>query len=223
MPRRDRDRRQQRCARAGGAAARLPAVHDDLVQRDFTAPAPDGVWVTDITEHPTGQGELYCRAIKDLFSNRIVGYALDERMTAQLAVTALRTAVARRQPTGVVVIHSDRWRRLSSLRVACAALVVVGTVKGESDLRVGVLGGARASLPGGGRSAAHGHCCSGGAARRLEHPRSRWGLADWLAVAPTEAQSPVGAGYDGRHSPRSASPRTSAASCRAAFSACSVA
>ncbi len=43
-----------------------------------------------------GQGKLYCCAIKDLFSNRIVGYALDERMTAQLALTALRTAVARR-------------------------------------------------------------------------------------------------------------------------------
>ncbi len=79
------------------------------MQRDFTASAPTHqVWVTDITEHPTGEGTLYCCAIKDLFSNRIVGYALDERMTAQLAVTALRTAVARRQPTGVVVVHSDR-------------------------------------------------------------------------------------------------------------------
>ena len=84
------------------------AVHDDLVQRDFTAPAADRVWVTDITEHFAGQGKLYCCAIKDLFSNRIVGYALDERMTAQLAVTALRTVVARRQPDGVVVVHSDR-------------------------------------------------------------------------------------------------------------------
>ena len=85
-----------------------PAVHDDLVQRDFTAQRPDQVWVTDITEHLTAEGKLYCCAIKDLFSNRIVGYALDERMTAELAVTALRTAVARRQPDGVVVVHSDR-------------------------------------------------------------------------------------------------------------------
>ena len=78
------------------------------MQRDFTASAPDKVWVTAITEHPTAEGKLYCCAIKDLFNNRIVGYALDERMTAQLAVTAMRTAVARRQPTGVVVVHSDR-------------------------------------------------------------------------------------------------------------------
>jgi putative transposase len=83
-------------------------VHDDLVQRQFNAPAPDVVWVTDITEHPTVEGKLYCCAIKDLFSNRIVGYALDERMTAKLAVSALRAAIARRQPNGTVVVHSDR-------------------------------------------------------------------------------------------------------------------
>ena len=88
-----------------------PAVHDDLVQRDFSASAPDEVWVTDITEHPTAEGNLYCCAIKDLFSNRIVGYALDERMTAALAVSALRAAIARRQPAGTVVVHSDRGSR----------------------------------------------------------------------------------------------------------------
>ena len=54
-----------------------PAVHDDHVQRDFTAQRPDQIWVTDITEHPTAEGKLYCCAFKDLFSNRIVGYALD--------------------------------------------------------------------------------------------------------------------------------------------------
>ena len=71
-----------------------PAVHDDLVQRVFSAPAPDVVWLTDITEHGTVEGKLYCCAIKDVFSNRIVGYAIDERMTANLAVTALRSAIA---------------------------------------------------------------------------------------------------------------------------------
>ena len=52
-----------------------PAVHDDLVQRNFTAPAPDQVWLTDITEHRTEEGKLYACAIKDVCSNRIVGYA----------------------------------------------------------------------------------------------------------------------------------------------------
>jgi putative transposase len=91
-----------------------PAVHDDLVQRNFTAVRLDAVWLTDITEHPTTEGTLYCCAIKDLCSNRIVGYAIDERMTAQLAVRALRTAIARRQPTDTVVVHSDRGSQFRS-------------------------------------------------------------------------------------------------------------
>ena len=91
-----------------------PAVHDDLVQRVFTAPAPDVVWLTDITEHATTEGKLYCCAIKDVFSNRIVGYAIGERMTAQLATSALRSAVARRQPRGTVVVHSDRGGQFRS-------------------------------------------------------------------------------------------------------------
>jgi putative transposase len=94
-----------------------PAVHDDLVQRVFSAPAPDQVWLTDITEHATSEGRLYCCAIKDVFSNRIVGYAIDERMTAQLVVSALRSAVARRQPNGTVVVHSDRGGQFRSRAV----------------------------------------------------------------------------------------------------------
>jgi putative transposase len=91
-----------------------PAVHDDLVQRDFTAPAPDRVWLTDITEHPTAEGKLYACCLKDVFSNRIVGYATSDRMTAELATQALRQAVARRQPTGTLVVHSDRGGQFRS-------------------------------------------------------------------------------------------------------------
>ena len=91
-----------------------PPVHDDLVRRDFTAPAPDVVWLTDITEHPTLEGKLYCCSIKDVFSNRIVGYALAERMTAQLAVSALRSAIARRKPSGTVIVHADRGGQFRS-------------------------------------------------------------------------------------------------------------
>jgi putative transposase len=85
-----------------------PAVHDDLVQRNFTASTLDAVWLTDITEHPTGEGKLYVCSIKDLCSNRIVGYAINDRMTAQLAISALRSAIARRQPDRTVIVHSDR-------------------------------------------------------------------------------------------------------------------
>ena len=48
-----------------------PPVHDDLVGRDFTADAPNQLWLSDITEHHTGEGKLYVRAVKDVFSNRI--------------------------------------------------------------------------------------------------------------------------------------------------------
>ncbi|HEX3960617.1 MAG TPA: IS3 family transposase [Trebonia sp.] len=85
-----------------------PPVHDDLVARDFTAASPDRTWLTDITEHPTAGGKLYLCAIKDIYSNRIVGYSMDSRMTAGLAVSALRNAIALRSPEGTVVVHSDR-------------------------------------------------------------------------------------------------------------------
>lgn len=84
-----------------------PPVHDDLVLRDFTATRPDQLWLTDITEHWTDEGKLYLCAIKDVHSNRIVGYSLDSRMTADLAVAALRNAVALREPLGTT-LHSDR-------------------------------------------------------------------------------------------------------------------
>ena len=56
-----------------------PPVHDDLVHKVFTADAPDRLWLTDITEHPTAEGKLYLCAIKDVYSNRIVGYSIDSR------------------------------------------------------------------------------------------------------------------------------------------------
>jgi putative transposase len=119
-----------RKGRRGSGKTPGPAVHDDLVQRDFSAQRPNQVWVTDITEHPTAEGKLYCCLIKDLFSNRIVGYALDERMTAQLAVTALRTAVVRRQPKNVVIVHSDRGSqfRARSFRAVLTAAGLRGSM-----------------------------------------------------------------------------------------------
>jgi transposase InsO family protein len=84
-----------------------PPVHDDLVLRDFTATAPNELWLTDITEHPTAEGKLYLCAIKDACSRRIVGYSIDSRMTAALAVNALRNALALRGHVEAIV-HSDR-------------------------------------------------------------------------------------------------------------------
>ena len=100
--------------RRGSGKTPGPAVHDDLVCRSFTAGFLDEVWLTDITEHPTAEGKLYICSIKDLCSNRIVGWAIDERMTKQLAIAALRMAIARRQPVGTVVVHSDRGSQFRS-------------------------------------------------------------------------------------------------------------
>ncbi|QYB00212.1 IS3 family transposase (plasmid) [Rhodococcus sp. USK10] len=90
-----------------------PPVHDDHVQRKFTAPRPNQLWLTDITEHRTGTGNLYLCAIKDVYSNRIVGYSIDSRMKASLAVSALRMSISRREPEGTVV-HSDRGSQFRS-------------------------------------------------------------------------------------------------------------
>ncbi|WP_157233510.1 IS3 family transposase [Kibdelosporangium phytohabitans] len=85
-----------------------PPVHDDLVRRDFTAAAPNRLWLADITEHRTAEGKLYLCAVKDACSNRIVGYSIDSRMTSRLAVTALTNAFARRGDTAGCVVHTDR-------------------------------------------------------------------------------------------------------------------
>jgi transposase InsO family protein len=114
-----------RKGRRGSGKRPGPAVFDDHVQRDFTAAAPNTRWLTDITEHPTDEGKVYCCAIKDLFAGRIVGYAIGERMTADLAVTALRAAIARRQPDGVVVVHADRGSQFRA-RSFRAVLVAAG-------------------------------------------------------------------------------------------------
>jgi putative transposase len=84
-----------------------PPVHDDLVLREFTAPTPNRLWLTDITEHPTVEGKLYLCAVKDACSKRIVGYSIGDRMTSELAVNALRNAVALRGSVEAIV-HSDR-------------------------------------------------------------------------------------------------------------------
>ncbi len=101
-----------------------PAVHDDLctvtgengrVTHEFTAEAPNQLWLTDITEHrTTTEGKLYLCAIKDVFSNRIVGYSIDSRMKSSLAVNALENAVAMRGDVAGCVVHSDRGSQFRS-------------------------------------------------------------------------------------------------------------
>ena len=100
-----------------------PPVHDDLcavvdkhgvTRHEFNAEAPNELWLTDITEHRTGEGKLYLCAIKDVYSNRIVGYSIDSRMKSRLAVAALNNAVARRGDVAGCVVHSDRGSQFRS-------------------------------------------------------------------------------------------------------------
>ena len=95
-----------------------PPVHDDHVQRNFTANRPNQLWLTDIsppgacrgrcpTEHRTDEGKIYLCAIKDIYSNKIVGYSIDSRMKASLAVAAARNAISQRDVAGTI-LHSDR-------------------------------------------------------------------------------------------------------------------
>jgi len=100
-----------------------PPVHDDLcavtdakgrLRHEFTADAPNELWLADITEHRTTEGKLYVCAIKDVYSNRIVGYSIDSRMKSRLAVVALNHAVARRGDVAGCVLHTDRGSQFRS-------------------------------------------------------------------------------------------------------------
>jgi putative transposase len=110
-----------------------PAVHDDLLDRQCCAQARNDVWLTDITEHRTDEGKLYLCAIKDVFSNRVVGYSIDSRMKASLAVAVLDHAIATRS-SGQTIVHSDRgsqggFNRWSQHRLGEAKCIVRWTLR----------------------------------------------------------------------------------------------
>ena len=97
-----------------------PPVHDDLVQRVFSAERPNELWLADITEHPTGEGKLYLCAVKDVYSGRIVGYSIQSRMKARLAVDALNSAAARRGNVAGCILHSDRGSQFRARKLVRA-------------------------------------------------------------------------------------------------------
>jgi putative transposase len=61
------------------------ATEEDLVSRRFDVEAPDRLWLTDITEHPTGEGKLYCAAVMDAYSRRVIGWSIDTRQDTDLS------------------------------------------------------------------------------------------------------------------------------------------
>ena len=90
------------------------AVHQDLVQRRFVAAGPDLLWCTDITEHPTRAGKVYCAAVLDVFTRQVVGWSIADHMRSELVVDALHMATWRRRPEPGTVVHSDRGSQYTS-------------------------------------------------------------------------------------------------------------
>jgi putative transposase len=89
-------------------------VAPNLLDRDFTTERPDTAWVSDITYLWTRQGWMYLAIIVDLYSRKVVGWSLAERMTAALVCNALDAAVRLRRPEPGLTFHSDRGSQYAS-------------------------------------------------------------------------------------------------------------
>ena len=100
-------RRRRRPAVIGATAA-------DLVDRNFIRTEPDQLWLTDITEHRTREGKIYCAVVLDVFSRRVVGWSIDSSPTSGLVTSALGMAIGNRRPTNGTVIHSDQGTQFTS-------------------------------------------------------------------------------------------------------------
>ena len=86
----------------------------DLVDRQFNRDGPNELWVTDITEHPTREGKVYCAVVLDTFSRRVVGWSVDSSQTATLVTNALGMAIHNREPPAGAIIHSDHGTQFTS-------------------------------------------------------------------------------------------------------------
>jgi putative transposase len=101
----------------GRTTVRVPGVRvcEDLVDRAFMAAAPDRLWVADITYLRTWEGWLYLVAVQDVYSRRIVGWAMDSHMRTELVTDALQMALTRRRPAPGLIWHSDQGSQFVSL------------------------------------------------------------------------------------------------------------
>jgi transposase InsO family protein len=89
-------------------------VSENVLNREFTATKPNEKWAMDLTYIATGEGWLYLALVVDLFSRRIVGWAMDATMTSRLVVDALSLAVGRRGAVAGLIAHSDRGSQYAS-------------------------------------------------------------------------------------------------------------
>ncbi len=108
----------------------------DLVNRDFTRDGPNQLWMTDITEHPTAEGRIFCCAVLDAWSRRIVGWSVDTRATTAMVNSALSMAIEKRGDAEL--IHTDHGPQFTSWtfsqKVRSAGLIQsIGTVGDAFD------------------------------------------------------------------------------------------
>jgi putative transposase len=107
--------RRRRATPVGRPAHRAATTAPDLVRRDFSAAAPDRLWVADITDLPTLEGPLHLAAIVDAWSRRVVGWSMADHLRTSLVLAALDAALAARDPAPGLVHHSDRGTQYTSL------------------------------------------------------------------------------------------------------------
>lgn len=110
----------------------LPAPHDDLVKRQFSAATPNRVWFCDITQHRARDGWVYCAAVIDAHSRLVVGWSIGDHLRSELVVDALEMARWQRKPAPGTIVHSDRGAqgefKWSSQRFGCVVIVSVRRV-----------------------------------------------------------------------------------------------
>jgi putative transposase len=169
----------------------------DLVQRRFAADAPNRLWLADLTYVPTSEGWLFLGIVMDMFSRKIVGWAMRNNLEADLVVDALAMAVTRRRPPAGLVHHSDRgsqggfnWSSQRLDEEGCdgsSAASCSGSCRAASDAVAGsAVGGAA-----GGAAAV----LAGDRSRRLERGGGRRGRrvgGGWRPVVPRGWRDAVG-------------------------------
>jgi putative transposase len=108
-----RARRKRRFVPTTDSKHAMP-VAPNVLDRDFTADAPNKIWVTDITYVWTREGWLYLAAILDLYSRRVIGWSMSESLSREIALDALDMALRSRKPPAGLLHHSDRGSQYAS-------------------------------------------------------------------------------------------------------------
>jgi putative transposase len=126
-------RRRGWCVTTRRDPAAQPAA--DLVQRHFTASAPNALWVADMTYIPTWAGFGYLAVVLDVFSRKVVGWAFGQRQTADLVLAALNMALQTRRPESGVIHHSDQGSQYTSLEFGkrCSTMGVRASMGSVGD------------------------------------------------------------------------------------------